>query len=261
MRMRPSRVLRKLRHGEPASCVKLNTCDPRVVEIACASSGFDCVWLDNEHTPTDWLIIENMIRAAKIYDVDTVVRVSKGSYSDYLRPFEADAAGIMVPHLMSAAEAKQIVRTTRFHPVGRRPVDGGNVDGAFCRIDFREYLQQANKERFVIVQLEDPEPFQELDEIASVPGFDMLFFGPGDFSHGIGKAGQWDAPEIAAARRAVAEAARRHGKFAGTVCGPDTIGAMRDEGFQFLSIGADVVGLLAYFDGLARAFKQAESKP
>ena len=63
--MRPSRVLRRLRAGSPASCTKLNLTDARAAEIAC-QSGFDCIWLDNEHTSTDWKDLEHLIRAAKV---------------------------------------------------------------------------------------------------------------------------------------------------------------------------------------------------
>jgi len=252
MKMRPSRVLRKLRAGEPVNCVKFNLADPRAVEIG-AAYGFDCVWMDNEHVPTDWLLLENMVRAAKVHGADALVRVSRGSYSDYVRPLEMDATGIMVPHLMDADEARQVVRMTRFHPIGRRPIDSGNLDGFFCQIDRTEYAEQANRERFVIVQVEDPESYERLEEIAEVPGIDMLFFGPGDFSHGIGKLGQPDAPEVAEARRAVAEAAGRHGKFAGTMASVETVADRRAEGYQFLSVGADVVGLCSYFEGVAQA--------
>lgn len=256
MQMRPSRVLRQLRAGKPASCTKFNLMDPRAVELAC-QSGFDCIWLDMEHTPTDLMEVENMIRAAKAYDTDALVRIGRGSYSNYVQPLELDASGIMVPHLMSVADVKQVVRTTRFHPLGRRPVDGGNTDGAFCRIPFTEYIDQANRERFVIVQIEDPEPLAELEAIAAVPGYDMLFFGPGDFSHAIGKPGQIDAPEVVKTRKLVAEVARRHGKFAGTVSAPDGIRQRLDEGYQFLNVGADVLGLVNYFDSVSKAFSQA----
>jgi len=146
MRMSPSRVLRKLRAGEMATSVKINTADTRVVEIASAS-GFDCIWFDNEHVPTDWAVLENMVRAAKLHGADSLVRVSRGGYSDYIRPLEMDATGIMVPHLMSADDARNVVRMTRFHPIGRRPVDGGNLDGFFCQIDYVEYLREANEQR------------------------------------------------------------------------------------------------------------------
>ncbi|HCU37363.1 MAG TPA: aldolase [Armatimonadetes bacterium] len=245
MQMRHSRVLDRLRAGETVLSFKTNLADARASEIA-ARCGFDCVWTDVEHVPNDWTAIEQQVWATKAYDVDLLVRVARGSYSDYVRPLELDAAGIMVPHLMSAEDARQVVRMTRFHPVGRRPVDGGNADGAYCGIDFNEYLRQANEQRFIILQIEDPEPLEELDEIAAVEGYDMLLFGPGDFSHGIGKPGQWDAPEIANARRRVAEAAIAHGKFAGTVGGPDNLAELVEMGYRFVNVGADVIALMAY---------------
>jgi len=245
MQMRQSRVLDRLRAGETVLSFKTNLADARASEIA-ALCGFDCVWTDVEHVPNDWTAIEQQVWATKAYDVDLLVRVARGSYSDYVRPLELDASGIMVPHLMSAEDARQVVRMTRFHPIGRRPVDGGNADGAYCGIDFNEYLRQANEQRFIILQIEDPEPLEELDEIAAVEGYDMLLFGPGDFSHGIGKPGQWDAPEIADARRRVAVAALAHGKFAGTVGGPDNLDELVEMGYRFVNVGADVIALMAY---------------
>lgn len=253
MQMRPSRVLKKLRSGGVASCTKINLSDPRAVEIA-AMAGFDCVWLDMEHVPNTLEAIENGVRATKMYDVDALVRVPRGSYSDLIYPLEMDAAGIMVPHLMNLEEAREVVRRTRFHPIGRRPIDGGNADGAYCQIPPAQYASQANEQRFVIVQIEDPEPLDELDEIAQVEGIDMILFGPGDFSHGIGALGQWDDPRIGEARRRVAEAAVRHGKFAGTICAPEKLGDMIELGYRFLSIGADVIALVDYFRKTAAYF-------
>jgi 4-hydroxy-2-oxoheptanedioate aldolase len=253
--MRPSRTLAKLRSGGIASCFKFNLADARAVEIA-AMAGFDCLWTDMEHVPNDVSVIERGIWAAKAHDADVLVRVCRGSYSDYIRPLEMDAAGIMVPHVMSLADAQQVVRMTRFHPLGRRPVDGGNADGAYCNIDFVEYLKQANEQRFVIVQIEDPEPLAELDTIAALPGIDMLFFGPGDFSHGIGAPGQWDHPLLLDARRRVVEAAVAHGKFAGTVASPGNLDELIALGYRFLSMGADVLGLAQYCRALMSEFTQ-----
>jgi 4-hydroxy-2-oxoheptanedioate aldolase len=220
-------------------------------------AGFDCVWTDLEHTSLDWSTVEKQILAAKTQDVDVVVRVARGSYSDYVRPLELDASGIMVPHIMSAQDARDVVRMTRFQPLGRRPVDGGNADGAYCLIDFKEYLRQANAERFVIVQIEDPEPLDELEEIAAVPGIDMLFFGPGDFSHAIGVPGQFDDPRVLNARRRVAEVCAAHGKFAGTVGGPHNVAELLALGYQFINMGSDVGCLNQCCPGLVRAFDEA----
>jgi 4-hydroxy-2-oxoheptanedioate aldolase len=254
VQMRRSRVLEKLRAGKIASSVKLNLGDPRVAEIA-AASGVDCIWLDLEHVASDLREIENQIRAAKVYDVDTVVRVPRGSYSDLVHPLEMDATGIMVPHVMSARDVRQVVWQTRFHPLGRRPLDGGNSDGAYCTIPAAEYVRQANRERFLIVQIEDPEPLAELDEIAQVEGVDVILFGPGDFSHGIGHVGQLDHPQVVAAERQVAEAALRHGKFSGAVASIENLHAKVALGCRFINVGADVLALTEYFGGISRAFQ------
>ena len=88
----------------------------------------------------------------------------------------------MVPHVASAEEARHVVDMVRCHPLGRRAMDGGNMDGAFCQIPLADYAHQNNNERFVILQIESPEALEQVEAIAAVPGFDMLLFGAGDFS-------------------------------------------------------------------------------
>ena len=242
MNMRESRVLRKMRAGEVAVAVKLNLSDARNAELA-AMCGVDCIWIDMEHVPNNWDAIENAVRAAKIYDCDTLTRVAKGGYNDLIRPLEADSTGIMVPHLMSLEEARKIVYFTKFHPIGRRPIDGGNADGKFCLVNENDYIRQANEQRFVVVQIEDPEPLAELEEICALPGLDMIFFGPADFSQGAGIPNQFAHPLIDETRRRIAECARRHGKFAGTVGGAGNFDRLVEMGYNFISVGADVIFL------------------
>ena len=251
--MRPSKVLDKLRTGEVVSCTKINTADSIAVEIA-GMSGFDCIWLDMEHVPSDYSVISKQILAGKTTGTDVMVRVSRGAYSNHIKPLELDASGIMVPHVMSLEDAKNVVRMTRFHPIGRRPVDGGNADGAYSMIDFSEYLKQANANRFVMIQIEDPEPLDELEEICALDGIDIIFFGPGDFSQGIGAPGDFDNPELLKAKKRVAEVAVRHGKFAGTVGSTANLDALVNMGYRFISVGADVLALSQYYAGIVLAF-------
>jgi len=250
--MRPSRALARMRAGGVATCVKCNTADPRVVDLI-GRFDFDCVWLCMEHVPGSIDVIERQIMAARANDLDSVVRVRRGSYSDLTVPLEADATAVMVPHVTSADEARQAVYYTKFHPIGRRPWDGGNADGAYGMLSAADYIRQANAERFTILQIEDPEGMDALDAIAAVDGYEMLLFGPGDYSQGIGSPGEMNDPRIAEARRRVAETARAHGKVAGTVGSPETVAELAAMGYQFINLGSDVTGLGGYFRSLADA--------
>ncbi len=253
--MRKSRVLELLKSGKTVSCFKINLADARVTEIA-AMKGFDCIWLDQEHIGLDWSSLASNIWAAKSYDVDVMVRVSKGSYSEFIKPLEMDAAGIMVPHIMNLEEAKSVVKMTRFHPIGRRPLDGGNADGDYTNLEIDDYIKQANRERFVVLQIEDPEPLEHLEAIAELEGYDMLFFGSGDFSQGIGVPGQWDHPKIIETRKLIAKVAGKYGKYAGTTGSIGMLNELIDLGYSFISTGADVVGLSAYCQELADGFNE-----
>ncbi|HYF37555.1 MAG TPA: aldolase/citrate lyase family protein [Prosthecobacter sp.] len=259
MKLRTSRVLREVRAGQRATVIKLNLIDPRIVELA-GLAGASAVWLCNEHVPNSWLNLEHQVRAAKLHDMDTIVRVSKGSYSEYVKPFELDATGIMVPHVTSADEARNIVDMVRCHPLGRRAMDGGNMDGNFCQIPLAEYAAQNNNERFVILQIESPEALEVVEEIAAVPGFDMLLFGAGDFSHRIGKLGQATHPEVVAARKRVAAAALKNGKYVAVASLYGQKEEVISEGTQVFTLGADVLSLGDGFNKLVSNFTEDAEK-
>lgn len=245
MNLRPSRVLSLLRQGQLATTFKVNLNDPRVIEIA-GLAGADAVWVCGEHVPNDWSNLEHQIRAARVHNMDSLVRVAKGSYSDYVRPLEADATGLIVPHVASADEARQIVEWTRFHPIGKRAIDGGNTDGRYCFTPLADYLRHSNEERVLILQIESPEGLANVEAIAAVPGFNGFMFGPADFSHRIGKAGQIDAPEVVAARKRVATVARKHGKFVMSSGLFAPFETLVEEGHNVFNVGADVLALGPY---------------
>lgn len=252
-RLRPSRILRELRQGQNCTVLKLNLSDPRIVELA-GLAGASAVWLCNEHVPNDWLNLEHQIRAAKLHDMDTIVRVNKGGYSEYVKPFECDATGIMVPHVSSADEARHIVEMVRCDPLGKKALDAGNMDGLFCQVSLADYAKHCNSEKFVILQIESPEALERVDEIAAVPGFDMLLFGAGDYSHRIGKLGQVTHPEVVAARKKVAAAALRHGKYPAVASLYGQKEEVIAEGTRIFTLGADVLELGSAFQKLVSHF-------
>ncbi len=258
MKLRPSRILRELRAGQNSTVLKLNLGDPRIIELA-GLAGASAVWLCNEHVPNDWPNLEHQIRAAKLYDMDTIVRVAKGSYSDYIKPFECDATGIMVPHVTSAAEARNVVDMVRCRPLGSKALDAGNMDGLFCQVPLADYVRHCNVEKFVILQIESPEALEVVDEIAAVPGYDMLLFGAGDFSHRIGKLGQATCHEVVAARKKVAAAALKHGKYPAVASLFGQKDQLIEEGTRVFTLGADVIELGNAFKKMVSDFGGANA--
>lgn len=240
-----SRILRQLKNGTNASCIKINLSDPRIIEI-CGISGVDAVWFCGEHVANDWLNLENQIRAAALYDMDALVRVPKGSYSDYIKPLEAGARGIIVPNVKTPEEAKEIITMTRFRPTGNRALDGGNRDGHFARISTEDYIARSNRNQLLVFQIESPEGLENVEAIAALEGFDFLFFGPGDYAHQIGLPGQIHDPRVKEARERVIDVATQYGKMViSTGVSPEDF---PDGPHQVFIVGADVVGLGNYFN-------------
>jgi 4-hydroxy-2-oxoheptanedioate aldolase len=254
--MHESVVLKKLRSGEAAWCAKTNLTDPNVVEIM-GYVGIHCVWLCMEHGPIDFQTVHNQVRTAKMGGMDSMVRVAKGSYSDFIRAFEMDATGIMVPHCMSAEEARNIVRMTRFQPVGRRALDSGNSDGPFCMQPLDEYLRFSNEQKFVVVQIEDKEAVDCMEDIVAVDGIDAFFIGPADLSHSYGVPGQFDHPAVQGAVEKLAALAKKYNRFWGLPCGPEDAPKRIAQGAQFLAAGSDVIAIADMFRKMRAGYEKA----
>jgi 4-hydroxy-2-oxoheptanedioate aldolase len=122
-----------------------------------------------------------------------------------------------------------------------------------------EYLEHSNTERLLIFQIESPEAVENVEAIAAVPGFEVLLFGPGDFSHLIGKAGQITDPEVVAARKRVAAAAKKNGKYmmAPGMMAPRAV--LEAEGYTIFTLGADVLGLADYLQAKLKSFQDGSA--
>ena len=122
---RKSRIKRTTDQGKVATILKCNTVDIKVAEIFALAQP-DAIWLCMEHGSLDYNQAENQSNAAKIYDVDSLLRVNRGSYSNYIRGFEVDCTGLIIPQIKSLADAKEI---EEFNPFWfEEPVLAENVD-------------------------------------------------------------------------------------------------------------------------------------
>lgn len=213
--MRPSRIKTRLRQGEKVLITCLHLMDPSVFEMT-SLMGFDGIWLDLEHHGTSVETAAQMIRATRVGVSDVIIRPGKGEFIRLGRMLEAGAHAVMYPRCESVAEAQELVRWTKFAPLGERGFDGSGADVPYCSMSMAEYVREANDQTFLVAQLEDPGAVDSAEAIARVEGIDAIMFGPADFSVLSGIPGEFDHPRVQEALRHVAQAAAKAGKHWGT---------------------------------------------
>ena len=252
--MKTSRVLDKVRSGEPALGIALHLTDPSVYELA-GLMGFDAIWMDMEHHGYSVETAANLMRAARVGGADVVARPGKGEFMRMSRMLEAGATGIMYPRCDSAEEAREVVKWAKFAPLGKRGFDGSGPDVPYLMTPMARYLREANEQTFVLIQLEEPHAVDRAEEIAAVPGVDMLMVGPADFSVITGIPGEFGHPTVVAAIEKVAQAAKNTGKNWAATCGSvESARKMIDMGARLVFHGCDVVFIKQGFDRLQAEF-------
>jgi 4-hydroxy-2-oxoheptanedioate aldolase len=262
--MRKSRVLGKLRAGQPVLITNTSLAPVAQTVEMVGLTGFDGVWIDLEHRDMDATEINPMILAGWAHNVDTMVRVRKDGYTTYFRPLESGATGIMVPHVTTEEEARWIVRNAKFPPIGRRGFDGAGRDADYCLADPKAHMEFANRETFVAIQIEDAEAMPQLDKIAAVEGIDILFIGPADLTISLGIPFEMKHPRFVEVVERVASAAKKNGKFWGLpVPSADAAAPFLKQGARFIACGADLIfvlrglqGLKAQFDPVLQAYNR-----
>lgn len=213
--MRQSVIKSKLSRNEPVLLTQLHLTDPSVFELT-SLMGFDGIWMDLEHHTYSLETAASLMRAARLGNSDILARAAKGEFMRMTRLLEAGAQGIMYPRCDNAAEAAEVVKWAKFAPMGKRGFDGGNPDMPYCSMPMAEYVKAANEQTFIVIQIEELAALEHAQAIAEVPGVDVIFFGPGDFSVLSGIPGQFDHPLVLKTLEKVAAAARKAGKHWGT---------------------------------------------
>ncbi|MEO3475234.1 aldolase/citrate lyase family protein [Roseomonas sp. CAU 1739] len=188
----------RLRAGDMLHGFFLGVPAPATVEMA-GWTGFDFVILDGEHGPAGLETMEHMLRAADASGLSALMRVPSGSAADILHALDIGAAGIMVPHVTSAAIARQVVERAYYPPVGRRGIGTLSRAARHGALDRMEYLKGAAERTLVTVMIEDAEALPHVRDIAQVDGVDVLFVGPSDLAASLGHPGESTHPEVVAA--------------------------------------------------------------
>jgi 4-hydroxy-2-oxoheptanedioate aldolase len=252
-----SRTLRKLRAGNFVRTAILSRFpEPWLGELA-GRLGFDLVWLDMEHRDLGYEVIAPLALACRSTGIDLMVRILKTGYSTPMRVLESGASGIIVPHCMDAAEARQWVDWTRFPPLGTRGFDGAGADADYMLVDSLEYMKHANQQTFLVLQIEDREALDHVEEIANTDGVDVLFVGPADLSISLGVPMQFDHPLVQRAIDRVANAVAKAGKWWTMPTGtPESAQRALDRGARILTTAHDHVLIVK---GFQNAFHDSEN--
>lgn len=197
--MRSNGMKAKFAADEPAFGLSVMIPSPQMVEMA-GGLGFDWVLIDCEHGTISLESVELMIMAAEAAGVTPIVRPPTKSPREIMAVMDIGAMGVQVPHVNTGEDARNAVAAVKYHPAGNRSMAAGiRAQGYGLGTSSKDYIETANREMLVCVQLEDPQAITNADEILKVEGVDVFFIGPSDLSQAMGHPGNAKAPEVAKA--------------------------------------------------------------
>jgi 4-hydroxy-2-oxoheptanedioate aldolase len=239
--MRTSKVKQIWNEGGLALGTLIKSIDP-VHSEALSQMDFDFLWYDLEHSDKSVETFCNLARATRVGDVDVLARPARWEYMRMGRIMEAGATGIMYPRCESVEEAKEVIRFSKFFPLGERGFDGGNADNNYGQYPADGYTEKANAETWITIQIESPAALPHVRDIAEIEGVDCIFLGPTDMSLMTGIPGQTKDPSIQAIAKQIADDTLAAGKAFGTmIFDMDNAKYMQDIGATMLIHGADIV--------------------
>lgn len=215
---------------------------PYAAEV-CAAAGFDWLLLDGEHAPNTLTTLLGQLQAVAQYDVEVVARPPISDATWIKQYLDLGVTTLLLPMVETAEQAEALVAATRFPPRGIRGVASSTSRAS--RFGSRAgYLQAADAEIGVIVQIESRQGVDNVEDIAGVDGVDGVFIGPGDLAASLGHLGEPGHPEVRAVIEAMLPLIHGRGAFSGIFAlNADDAREWLAQGVGLVSLGTDI-GLL-----------------
>jgi len=258
MELARNRFARAMASGQTRYGLWLGLPDTTAAEIA-AGAGFDWLLIDHELAPFELSDILAHLQAMAAYDVAPVVRPVDDSPSLLKKLLDIGVQTFLVPMVESAGQAQALARALRYPPAGTRGL-GTSLARAASWGQVPAYLQRANEEICLLVQVETTEALANLAQILAVDGVDGVFIGPSDLSASMGHIGEPAHPEVVAAISTALRTIAAAGKFAGVLCIDPALAAVyRACGANFIGVGVDTLILAQGARRLAQAVKSGEA--
>jgi 2-keto-3-deoxy-L-rhamnonate aldolase RhmA len=200
-----------------------------------ALCGFDFVLLDSEHGFFSIESIASMIAAGDAAGVPTMVRVPSTAAMEVGRCLDGGAAGILFPRSEDISDVRLGVQKVKFPPDGKRGLAGVRAS-RYGTVPLSEFVQRANQETLVAVQLETIGALSQVGAIAKEKNVDVLYVGPNDLTQALGVPGQYEDPRYRTAVEDIARTAIDAGKVAGImVSNPNQLADFRRLGYRFFT--------------------------
>ena len=250
------RFLARIRRGEmPVGAVTTFT-DAAVTEVV-AAAGFDFVWVDGEHGIIDRKAAQDHLIAAQANGIASFYRVPACDHTEIKRIIDLDPDAIIVPMVMDEKDAARAVSACRYAIHGGDRGCGYRRGIRYGAVGVKDYLDDAARRPYVVIQLEHIEAVKRLDAILAVPGVDGILVGPYDLSMSIGKPGAWDDPEVAALFDECCRRVKASGKTLGvyTECKFDE---WKRRGVDYLAIKNDTNAMLLGFHEMLKEFGKSQ---
>lgn len=210
-----NRMKQKLAAGDLVLCMNLRLARSVDIAMVAKAGGYDALYVDMQHAPYSIETTATLCAASLGIGITPLVRVPSHDGQWMSRVLDGGAQGVIVPDVETRAQAEAVVRHCRFPPIGRRSVMGLGPALGYNAVPLSELNQTLNAETTVIIMLETASGIENADEIAAVPGIDVLLIGSGDLTTDYGIPGQVDHPRLREAYERVAGACRTHGKTLG----------------------------------------------
>ena len=229
-----NRMKAKIARGEPALGVSVMFPSPQVVEMI-GHAGFDWVLLDCEHGSIGLADLELMAMAADASGITPIARPRSNAAADIQAVMDRGMQGVQVPHVITRADAERAVAAVKFGPEGSRGLAAGTrPDRWGLGAKMTDFVEQANANSLVCIQIEDREALPNVEEILTVPGVDVFFIGPSDLSQSLGFPGNPKAPPVADAIADTLAKIRAAGKAPGMPATADALPGVLASGCLYI---------------------------
>ena len=230
----PSTFRQRMLAGEKLVGTFLKTPTSHATEIL-GDVGFDFVVVDQEHGPFDRTTTDIALLAARAHGIASFVRVP--GPEAILSVLDCGATGVLVPHVKSAAYAREVAAMFRYRG-GSRGFATSTRAGHYTGVPMWRHIAESDASSVFVAQIEDPVALDEIDAIAAIDGVDSLFIGRGDLTAAYGDESK-EPPAVRKAVERISEAARKARKSISVYVGNATEAAWLN------SLGANVFVLSA----------------